>query len=655
MGWKSLIWVLAGLTFGILTSRWITLPAWALCLPFIVTALLFLLSIYATRRNPFYTNTLLHNITASTLFFGIGALNTYVQKPVCNGLEKDDYIISGEILDYTPTSAGDKLLVNITSIKPANTQSKGPNRTPVLRNVKAHITFRDATTLGYGDQLSGKVSLQPSDTPGNYYNQDYTDFLASHGILLTGFTDGSKCRVSSGSFSLKAFMLGNRDRLEAFIENTGLKTETKNFLISVLLGDKSYIGKNERIAFTDAGVSHIFAVSGFHVAMISFFLIALLSLIFRGRLRKWKYVASILLIWLYILMVGAYPSTCRAGIMISIAMAALFLQRKNMPIMALGWAVILILTFAPLSLFDLGFQLSVVCVGALIILVEPLNFIDHRSHPRLFKLVSLTLVSLIASLATLMICAYYFHEFSLMFLPLNLLAVPLLPVFAALSIIYLSFSALGLEILPLGDLIDFLFSCLHDSANLISATGAKLSHLHPNGLTVFLWLLAIVGLGIVLRLNKPLRKLWIPGAAAAFSVALFILLPKVPPTGFIIQKNASSTAVITYRDGREDQTSFPHSATSAANINGREIMAIGTEKLSSEIINQLRKADVVVLHKGIKSLAPELYENLKEGAILVTHPSLHWRYERKILAEAGIQNLTVHSIRYDGPFHLFDP
>lgn len=649
MNGKSLVFVISALTTGILLGSFCDSPLWWALPPIIAALAIFLYSIHSSRRNPFKAQETNNNASVIFLFLGLGIFNSVLQKPVISDFSKGEYFFSGTILDYTPTGNGDKLLVSLSELRPAD------GLTPLnLNNVKALIILRDVTTLSYGDMVQGKASLQPCETPGNFYNKEYAEFLKRKGILITGFVGTSDYSITKGGFSLNAWMFERRDQLEGSIENTRLAVGTRNFLISVLLGDKSYINSDERLYFTDAGIAHIFAVSGFHVSMISLFIILLLSLFFHGRLRRWKFLLCVPLIWFYILLVGASPSTCRAGVMISLAMSALFLERKNDPLKALGWAVVLVLLFSPLSLFDIGFQLSVICVGSLILIAAPLNFMDHRKHPQLFKLVSISLVTLCATFSTWIICAFYFHEFSLMFLPLNILAVPLLPIFICISLLFLVLNGLGLDIHFLGRLLDTAFGLLNGGAAYLSSFNAKFTQIYPNIISIFIWLIGLAALGLTLRRKKPFVRIWIPSSLLAVAIVLIIFFPKAAPSGFIIQRNTSEATIMDYNNGEETLVTMPMTGIFQSDLHDKKILTISSDNIPESCLERISDSDIILLCKGCKTLPSEIKDRLRPNCLIVTHPSMHWRYEKRILSEAEESKLSIHSLRYDGPLHFFN-
>lgn len=651
----NLLLCIVALVAGILIGNSSHCPGWMMAVPFSAALILFIILTVVGKKRPFLPLQNYYSLLAFILFLGIGLFSSIVHRPSESNFPSSKYYFSGIVKDYQPTGNGDKLLLELTQLKiipdPKNSSVESDKEIDV-RNINAFLTLNEPSSVTYGSHVEGIASFSPFDAPGNFLNPDYQSYLKNRNIFLIGYASGEDCQMSDGPLPFSFLSL--RDRLEASIESSPLARETRNFLISVLLGDKSYINASDRVMFSDAGISHIFAVSGFHVSLISVFILAVLSCVFLGGLNRWKYLVCVPLIWFYILLVGASPSTCRAGIMITIAMAALFFQRKFNPLSSLGWAFILILCFMPAAISDIGFQLSVVCVGSLIIFVSPFNFIDHRSHPRLHKLVSIVLVTIIATFSTWIICAFYFHRFSLMFLPLNIIAVPLLPIFIAIALVFLVFNAMGITLSFLGRILDNAYGWFMRTTEYVTNISLPFDNLYPGVLPVVLWLAGIGIAAYIVYYGKSKNWIWAPVGFLAASLAFFIFLPSSDlPSGFIIQKNNDLCSFACYENGNETLLELPPGNSVFTEISGRKILAIHSSELSQETIEKIPQADYIILGGRCRKLPEEIIQSMNSNCSLVTHPTLHWRNERSLLAEAESYGIKAHSLRYDGPLHCF--
>ena len=139
------------------------------------------------------------------------------------------------------------------------------------------------------------------------------------------------------------------------------------------------ISSNLRDICTNYGISHLIALSGFHIAVISFVIYWLLYFpysffhkrYFPYRNRKFDLlVICILVLFSYLFFVGIVPSLLRSLIMLVLSV---ILLRNNIEIFSFGtllYTVLLIITFIPSFIFSLGFWFSVIAVFYIILYMK---------------------------------------------------------------------------------------------------------------------------------------------------------------------------------------------------------------------------------------------------------------------------------------------
>ena len=159
------------------------------------------------------------------------------------------------------------------------------------------------------------------------------------------------------------------------------------------------------------------------------------------------------------MLVGASASVVRAAIMGTLALIAQQLGRRSAGLNALSLAACGMTLINPLTLWDVGFQLSVGATLGLILYAEPFQAAFKRgltglmSADRAAKLTEVAsdafLLTLAAQVTTLPIIAYYFRQISLISLAANLVVLPVQPAVMILGGLALMF---GLIWLPLGQL-----------------------------------------------------------------------------------------------------------------------------------------------------------------------------------------------------------
>ena len=123
---------------------------------------------------------------------------------------------------------------------------------------------------------------------------------------------------------------------------------------AMLLADKSRLDDSVQQAFRAAGVSHLLAVSGLHLALLCGLL---------GFGRKWKFYRPLILLraaaaLFYLLLTGMPVSVSRAGIVLLVALVGDFFLLPPDLLTSTSFAAILLGLQNAYAPCDLGFQLS---------------------------------------------------------------------------------------------------------------------------------------------------------------------------------------------------------------------------------------------------------------------------------------------------------
>lgn len=140
---------------------------------------------------------------------------------------------------------------------------------------------------------------------------------------------------------------------------------------SLLFGDKSDMSATDKDVFRIVGVSHVFAVSGMHVGFLTAIVIFLLKKLNVRPVARLAIVSAAVIFYGFL---TGFPSGIkRAFIMAFICMLAPILRRKNDTITSLCLACLIIIITNPRELFDVGFIMSVLSVGGIILFVRPMQ------------------------------------------------------------------------------------------------------------------------------------------------------------------------------------------------------------------------------------------------------------------------------------------
>lgn len=200
-------------------------------------------------------------------------------------------------------------------------------------------------------------------------------------------------------------------------------------IAAMAMGDKSALNQETKETYSISGTSHILAVSGLHIGIIFQLIILLLG----GKRRsKLTIILSTTIVWAYVIFIGFPASAVRAATMLSIYSMVLLSLRPDPTLNTLALAYIIMVLVNPFNIFDIGFQMSFLAVGS-ILLFYPLFFCLLSSHSNIIRAIwGLFCVSLAAQIGTLPLIVFYFGRISCYSLITSFIAIP-----AATLILYL--------------------------------------------------------------------------------------------------------------------------------------------------------------------------------------------------------------------------
>lgn len=341
-----------------------------------------------------------------------------------------------------------------------------------------------ALRIGDGLKIQSKINPNSSWRRGNF---DYRRYLEIHGFTGNTFVSSHKWQKAQVSLSgisrldrTKLFFLRLRSRLLNRISDAAAADNDALGVVSAMvLGDKSALTQELKDIYSVTGASHVLALSGLHLGIIYI----LLSLLVRGR--RWQMFSQMLIIlsiWAFVFLVGLSTSVVRSALMLSIYALMSLGHRDKMSVNTLAFAAIVLLIINPLSLFDVGFQLSFMAVFAILVL-HPLfegvfsqeYLLSHRTVRWVWGMVA---VSFAAQIGVAPLVAYYFGRFSTYFLLTNFIVIP-----ATTLILYLS---LLVFIVPsLAYILLYIVGLLNTALTKMAALpGASIDGLTPSVLQV---------------------------------------------------------------------------------------------------------------------------------------------------------------------------
>ena len=313
--------------------------------------------------------------------------------------------------------------------------------------VLVHLDDRgERTAIAYGDaiELAGGIDLPPAArNPGQF---DYRRYLARqdvhYHVRLVSTNDLQVQQTRQGNWIMQIAADANEHFKRCLALGIEGETETVGLLWAIVLGFRPGLTNELSEPFMRTGTLHVFAVSGFHIAMVGAILVVGLRLCRMSR--TWSGLGSIPLLLIYTLVTGAPPSATRSFIMASMVLIGYSLLRPSDIYNSLAAAALVILAWNPQQLFDAGFQLSFFVVLTIAVFTPPVHdrmlrwakpdpFLPWDVVPkwrrRIFYPLSKVLLFVAASFAAVVgsvpLIAAYFHLVTPIALVSNLLIVPL--------------------------------------------------------------------------------------------------------------------------------------------------------------------------------------------------------------------------------------
>ena len=318
------------------------------------------------------------------------------------------------------------LQVEVTSI----TLPDGRTR-PVTGRVLARAWRSPPIAYGMELELYGRLETPPAGN-GNEFN--YRAYLQRQNIYSLMNRPYTTILAEGGGNPLYHAILAVKQRAQNSID-TLLPSPQSDLLAGILLGNDNGIPPGLANDFRATGMTHIIAISGFNIAILTAILLGLTG---AWLPQRPAILISLAGIAFYTILVGADASVVRAAVMGSIYLAAArWMGRPNYAFASLflaGWVMTL---FRPFTLWDVGFQLSFAATLGLMLYAngltrwtrrQLLRLADRQTTRQIMAVISeAVLITLAAQILTLPLITGYFRQISLISLPANALILPAQP------------------------------------------------------------------------------------------------------------------------------------------------------------------------------------------------------------------------------------
>lgn len=401
----------------------------------------------------------------SALAPAIGVWLAWSAMPASTVFPADNVVCTAKVLETAPASRGIQAVARIDSLV-----SPTSGLPVAVRPFKVRLGISgESSEIIPGCEIVFRATLTPqSDKRSHPLETNHNSRLARTGIALTGFIDADSIRIVRPPRGIVASLRSLSDDVNRAIAFSPASPSTQALLSAMLTGHRDWLTPSARELYSTAGIAHILALSGMHVAILTLICsLITLPLTLCGH-RKWAMTATICMLWIFAIATGMSVSVVRSAIMASLMLTALIADRRPVAVNALCAAALAVLLADPLQLFSVSFQLSFAAVLSIILLYPPVSRMLPR-HALLRLPLEYCAVSVAAVAGTGILCAYHFGVFQPYFLLSNLMACFLLPWFMGLGVLMLLLQAIGIPSWPVAAVLDFISGTLDSGAAMVSA------------------------------------------------------------------------------------------------------------------------------------------------------------------------------------------
>lgn len=339
------------------------------------------------------------------------ALKAIVSERLKPNAYSEKYYVNTQSIDKHPVSGKLLLIVPIDSLK---------------QNLQA------------GDVLYIYDDLKPISASLNPYQFNYAEYMAGQNVFHQVKLKGNYIKTGQEK-NFDYYIDHLRQALTDSFSIHHYSPEVNNMIKALLFGQRQDMDAETNANYTNAGVVHILAISGLHIAVLFYILNLILKPLNRVH-RKGKLLQLILVLvflWLFAFISGLSASVVRSVVMFSFVSIGLYFNRSSNIYNSIAVSMLFLLLAKPMFLFDVGFQLSYAAVISIVALQPLYKNLRLSKYKAVNYITDTVLISLVAQIGVLPLSLYYFNQFPLLFLLANVVVVPLSTIVLVLGIIVL--------------------------------------------------------------------------------------------------------------------------------------------------------------------------------------------------------------------------
>lgn len=521
------------------------------CLNAVASAVIFLLSAILAVACFFIGKKIKFFRIIFIIFLGVSlACSSYTFKtkteylPAISHATDKQSVVSGTLIDSSDYNGFHYYTLDNISINNENTKHR------------IKITSTYFTSAKIDDILTFTVTDIDADSPvPAFYLPD------ADGVHLHAYSNRQPEHEEAISHSARYYLRQFRD----FISDTVSSNMDDNYAGAVnamMTGDKSMLSEDVQQTFSHSGISHLFAVSGFHLSLWT----SMIFLIFNrlhGRKRIIGNVFSLIFVIFFMALTGFTESVVRSGLMMIIFLVGNFIKYRSDSLNSLFVALSIILFINPYSATSTSLQMSFFATLGIISLSSPVAewFIKLKDkikpkplYKALFTLYMTAMVSLIATVFTCPVSAVNFGYYSAVAPLTNILCLPV-----AQLILPLSSIGIATSVFPVVSKIPFMLcSYIMKYILFVSEKMSSLPHatIDAHAYAVRILLFTILFITIILIFifennNNHLRKVTSFMISCFVAVSVFAIAAEQYTVNIYVSDVGNGSAVVCNFHGKK--------------------------------------------------------------------------------------------------------
>ncbi|MFW5996311.1 MAG: DNA internalization-related competence protein ComEC/Rec2 [Halanaerobiaceae bacterium] len=377
---------------------------------------------------------------------------------------------------------------------------------------------KDELVAEQGSIISTRIYLEKPRKQMNPGGFSHFKYLKRQDIFALGYLQGEISYAGRTGMGIKRSIIGLKKYLLGVIGGN-MDEPYSGIVKALILGERSELSQEKENYFTQAGASHLLAISGLHVGFVVLILFWFFKILSFPHLLRNLLLTVILLI--YVIITGGRSSVLRAGFLSLLFLWAPYFNRQGSLFNCLGFALLVNLIINPYSLFTAGLQLTYLVVVSIVL---------WSGFFRKFFLYPIA-VSVSAQLGSFPITAYYFNTVVPMGIVTNIWAIPLTGLIVILALGGLALSLINpLFFAGVGQVLQILLWLLNTGIEFLARLpGGSLEVGTPPVYFLIIYFGYIIVLPYLLKtryipVNIRRQKWWLKFATAAAAVIVLVVI-----------------------------------------------------------------------------------------------------------------------------------